>query len=206
MNTPAPDDLSRLRAIAEEGREAPLLGGTHLVMWGCLVALAAALHWGVASRLLEWPAWSLAVIWFGLMGLGGVLSSVLGRGIDCAPAAPTIGNRVERTVWITTGAVFATIAIALFVYGNIEQTEAAFAYYAMMPPITFGAYAVALNTSAVAGAARRLVPFAVLSLALAAVTVLMIGDPAQYLVVAAGALLVSVVPGFLQLRAEKAGD
>lgn len=76
---------------------------------------------------------------------------------------------------------------------------------AAMPPLTFGVYAIALNASAAAGdQLARLRPFVGLSIAFGIGTVLLAGTVWQLMVLAVGALVCSVWPGFLLLRRERA--
>ncbi len=206
---PTGEDLSRLREIAEEGRRSPLVGGRHLIVWGSIIALAALTNWAIVARVLEWPGYALAIVWFGLLGIGWIASTVLGSREARKNPAMTTGNRVERTVWITLGAFLSSLALSLFVYTLLgeagEATERA-KLFAMMAPVGFGAYAMALNASAIAGDEPRLKPFVVISLALAVMSVLLLEQPTQLLVMAAGLIVVSVIPGFMLVRAENARD
>ncbi len=113
MNAPAMEELSRLRAIAEEGRSRPLLGGRHLILWGCAIILALLINWAVADRLVDWPGWSLAISWFGIILLAGVASAFLDRRKALEPGASSVGNKVERAAWVTTGTFLTILSLAL---------------------------------------------------------------------------------------------
>lgn len=196
-------DLSRLRAIAEEGRAAPLLGGWHLILWGCAITLALLLNWAIITRALPWPGYAIAIGWFGIVAVAWVGSAMLGRRGRARPGALSVGNRVETTAWITGGAFLSSLAVAIFVRANLADSPAAWGLFMIIAPVTFGVYAIALDTSAVAAESASMKPWVVLSLAFAALTALLIGDPAQYPIAAAGVLLVSVLPGLAHLRAER---
>lgn len=200
---PAGEDLARLRSLAEEGRNAPLLGGWHLILWGAAIALALLINWGVAARVLPWPQWSLAISWFGIAGLAWAASFVLGARKSGSPGAHTVANRVERAVWVAAGAFMMVLALALFAFGMRAGEPAAWAYYAVMTPVGFGAYAIAFNATGVAAGLASMRPLVLLSLAFAAATTLLIGDPLQYLVGALGVALVVIPAGLRQLRGER---
>ncbi len=44
-------DLAYARTLAEEGRNAPLLGGAYLLFWGALNSIAFFAHWAVIEDL-----------------------------------------------------------------------------------------------------------------------------------------------------------
>lgn len=202
MNASAHDELSRLRAIAEQGRSAPLLGGWHLILWGGAMALALLINWAVVARVLPWPQWSLAISWFGIVLAAWAASIAIGRSKAGEPGAASVGNRVERAAWTTAGFFLLVLSLALFVRGTVAGDPAAWNMFAAMPPATFGAYAIALHASAVAagGSGRLYVP---LSLAFVGLTAFLIGDPLQYLAAAAGIALVSIPAGIGHLAAAR---
>ena len=203
MNASAQEDLSRLRAIAEEGRSAPLLGGWHLILWGCAIALALLINWAVIERVLPWPAWSLAVSWFGIVLAAWAGSALLGLRQAGEPGAVSVGNRVERAAWTTAGYFLSVLSLAIFARASLGDDSADWELFAIMPPVTFGAYAVALRTSAVAAGARTATLYVAIALAFTALTAFLIGNPAQYLAAAAGLLLVSIPAGLGHLAAAR---
>lgn len=207
MDAPTHEDLSRLRAIAEEGRAVPLLGGWHLILWGAAMTLALLVHWAVLRDILPWPDYTLSFSWFGIAGAAWLGSVLIGRAQAGEPGACSVGNQVERVAWMTVGAFLSLLAIALFARASLSADRAAWGLFAMLPPVTFGAYAVALHVSAVAAAASSAArPFVFLALAFAAATAFLIGDAAQYLAAAAGMALVTVPPGLAQLAAARRPD
>lgn len=199
MNHDPIADLARLREIAEEGRRQPLLGGRHLILWGCAIALAALLHWGVAYRYLPWPQIAIAVIWASLVTGTAIaarspllLRPQLRQSID-------LGNRVERLIWQYGGTLLALIAASMFAAAMVKLNQSGddsgFRLFQLMPPLTFGVYAIALRITAEVANVPALKPYALLSLIFAAGTALLAGSMSQLLVAAAGYLVVSVLPG-----------
>ncbi len=200
-------DLARLRAIAEEGRRAPLLGGRHMILWGSAIIAASLLHWGVVMRVLPWPPIALAAIWFGLTGAAGLMSG--SRLILRAEhrASSDLGNRVERIIWQFGGALLGIVATSIFIVAMIVEARTGntqrFFLFAMMPPISFGVYAIALRTTAEVAAQIALKPYALASLLFVALTVALAGSPWQMPATALGILVVAILPGRLMLAAER---
>ncbi|HWT12507.1 MAG TPA: hypothetical protein VN231_07115 [Allosphingosinicella sp.] len=203
MNATAQDDLSRLRAIAEQGRSVPLLGGWQLILWGGAMTLALLINWAVIERILPWPGYALSLSWFGIVLAAWAGSAMIGRRLAGEPGASSVGNRVEHAAWTTAGAVLLILALALLARALASGEPEAWQSFSMMPPVTFGAYAVALQASAVAGASTTARPYVLVALAFAAGTAFLIDDPLQHLVAAAGIALVSIPAGLGHLRAAR---
>jgi len=195
------EELARLRAIAEEGRASPLLGGRHLILWGAAMTIALLINWAVVERILPWPGYSLAISWFGIVFAGWVGSLLLGRREAGKPGEFTIGNRIERAVWTSVGIFMTLLAVGLFARASLAGEPAAWALFGIMAPVGFGAYAIALAATAAATGSGRLHVW--LSLGFAIATTVLIGEPAQYLVAAAGVALVTISSGVRELRAER---
>ncbi len=198
-------DLERLRAIAEEGRRAPLLGGRYLAWWGGLLALAYLLHYGFLTGLLPGGPPALGWLWlaFAAVGLAGQQLLVRGDTAD-RPGRGAVGNRVEMSSWQFAGAVLAVYFLALA--GHSLATGAVNPQFETSVPLVFAVYAVALGTSGVLGHSRLLVRAggaAIASVALAAWYAL---TPALWLIAAAASLLTALLPGLLLLRAERAAN
>lgn len=206
MNATTRDDLARLRAIAEQGRSTPLLGGWHLVLWGCAMTSALLINWAVIARILPWPGWSLAISWFGIVLAAWIASTLLGRRQAGEPGACSVGNRVERAAWIAVGAFLSILSLALFARASLSGDPHAWDLFMMMSPVMFGAYAIALRVSAVAGDSAGTRPYVLVALAFAAATAFLIGDPAQYLVAAAGVALVTIPAGLGHVAAARRAD
>lgn len=197
------EDFARLRAIAEEGRQAPLLGGSHFILWGVAISAALLVNWAVDERVLAWPAYSLAFSWFGLTGAAAAFSVLLGRRKMASAGAYSIGNKVEASVWRWAGAFLTIIALAIFVRAALAGDHGGWPLFAIMSPVGFGAYAIAIGTTAVAANDRGALPFALLSLAFAGLTTLLIGKSEQFPVAAAGIVLVVIGCGLRHLALER---
>ena len=196
-------DLAVLRALAEEGRNRPLLGGRVFLLFGAAISLAALGHYLIVTGTVDVPLMALAPLWFVTMGGASIV----------ARAAPfrktpgdgeTVGRVVEREVWRVAGIFFAIFAISIFLLALSTGAEEDYRFFAMVPPVIFGVYGVAMAASIAASRATFLRPYAIAAMAFSALTTFLAGTAEQYLAMAIGALCVSVLPGMALLRHERA--
>ncbi|WP_114951811.1 hypothetical protein [Sphingosinicella terrae] len=197
------EELARLRSIAEEGRHAPLLGGWHLILWGVAMTIALLVNWAVLERHLNWPGYSLSISWFGLVILAWIGSALIQVRQEGRPGALSVGNRVARTVWLFAGGFLTVLSVGLFARGMLVGGAEAWQLYAMMPPIGFGVYAIAISASGMAADDSGARLYAWMSLVFAAITAMLIGEGALYPATAAGVLLISIGWGTHQLRSAR---
>lgn len=203
----AGEDFARLRAIAEEGRQRPLLGGGSLLIWGLAIAVANLFNWAVVARLLSLPGWTISLGWFAIMG-GAALIAGRSQAREASKGdALSTGNRVSHAVWVMGGAFLATLALGLFAFASWAARNGdgdAWLLFSVMPPVVFGVYGIALAATAVAGDAPWLRAYAWAAFAFTIATAILIGQAEQLLLAAVGAVAVSVLPG-LRLRAQTRG-
>lgn len=199
-------DLARLRQIAEDGRRQPLLGGRHLILWGIAVSIAALLHWGMATQALPWPPIAIAITWATMMPGTALIAQTPFFLRPKQRQSVDLGNRVERTAWQYGGAFLGIVATSIFIAAVIKLTDnkdaSGFRLFEMMPPLTFGIYAMALRVTAEVTSVQQLHRFALLALGFAAASIFLMGSSAQMLVAALGYLTVSVLPGRLLIALE----
>lgn len=190
-------DLSYARTLAEEGRQAPLIGGSYLVLFGVLLAVAYVAQWAMLSGQLPLSAAGWIWLSFGLLAFIG--SFALRARVRRLPGASSIGNRADRAVWRGV-----SIAILVVVVGAIAQANVngSFGATNMIMGAGFGLYGVALYVSAQIGGHRWLASFAYLSWLISGVLWAFMNEPWAYLVAAAGSVLVLLVPGVVSMRAE----
>jgi len=196
------EDLAYARSLAEEGRQAPLLGGAHLCFWGTLNAVAFSAHWGILTGFLPFAEGAgFAVLWLGYGVIATIGAVLLRSRIRSKPGVASIGVRAERTVWI--GAAMAVVAIALGSIGRMMLTgdDAA-------PNAIFGAafalYGAALFATSKLSQQNWMTPFAWLSILAGGALSVFANYDWAYLVAAAASLAVLLAPGILLLRREPA--
>lgn len=193
-------DLSYVRAMAEEGRHAPLLGGSFLLFWGLLNTTAYLLHWSLLKDLIpghEGPGF--AVLWMSYGILAGIGSGVLGARVRDKPGKSAIGVRAESAIWRGAG-----IALGLVALGSIARmvlTDDPLAVNAIMGP-AFGFFGAALTATAMMSGQKWLWTFSFLSFATCAALCAFANEPWAYLLAAGASTTVLALPGVILLRRE----
>lgn len=194
------DDLAYARALAEEGRHAPLLGGAYLVFWGLLNLTAYLLHWGLQTENLpRFDGMGFAVLWVAYGLVAGVGMALLIRRIRDKPGKSATGVRAERAIW--SGVGIAMFAIVLGCLGRMALNGDASAANAIMGP-AFAFFGLALTTIAVMAGEKWLWNFALLSFVASFALNLFANEPWAYLLAAAASVAVLAVPGVILLRRE----
>lgn len=194
------EDLAYVRTIAEEGRHAPLLGGSYLVFWGLLDGIAWIVQWLLLHDLLVVdPSWHFAVLWAAYGVLAGVGMAVLGARVRELPGRSSLGNRVESAAW--TGAGWGIGAVAFGAIGHMILTGNTLAVDVIVPA-AFALFGAALMVTGIVSRERWLAAYAALSYSLAFLLSLFLREDWLYLAGAAGAFIVLLVPGLMLLRKE----
>ncbi len=194
------DDLNYARTLAEEGRHAPLLGGSYLLLWGLLNSCAYLLHWGLLSgNLQRFGGQTFAVLWIAYGVVAGLGMALLVRRIRDMPGRSAIGVRAERAIWSGVGiAMFVIVAGCL---GRMALESDVLAANAIMGP-AFALFGVALTTVALMAGEKWLTGFAALSFAASVALNLFANEPWAYLLAAAASAAVLALPGAMLLRRE----
>lgn len=193
-------DLTYARALAEEGRHAPLLGGAYFVLWGVLTATAFVAQWaliaGYAPRL---GGGAFAVLWGGfiLLGMGGTM--LLARRTRAQPGLSSIGVRAEIAVWTGARMALSAIAVGCILQMVLEQNP--LAANAIMGGV-FAIYGAALYGSAKLSQQNWMVLYAWLSIAVAVLLYAFANQAWAYLIAAAGSGVVLIAPGLVLLKNE----
>jgi hypothetical protein len=168
------DDLSFLRAMAEEGRDIPLTAGPPLLSSGATfgVACAAAAWGGLSGRITE--PWVYVALFLG----AGLAHAVVMRLIASSPAirrgAASRANLATNLAWtaVATSIVATTLAliaiafstqdwrvmialpsIVMAAYGGAWSVAAAVSRQRWLWLVALGAFALAIGEGAVAGSA-----------------------------------------------------
>jgi hypothetical protein len=193
-------DLAYARTLAEEGRHAPLLGGSYLVFWGVLNAVAFAAHWGILEGFLPLVGGAaFAILWLSYGVVAAIGMFFLRRRTREKPGLTSIGSRAERAMW--TGAA---IALGAVVIGSI--TRMVMTQDPAAPNAIFGAafalYGAVLFGVAVLSEQAWLKRFAWLSVGVAGLLCMFANQNWAYVSAAVGSLLVLAWPGVILLRRE----
>ncbi len=200
------DDLAYVKALAEEGRDTPLVGGIMYVIWGGVIGAAALISyaenigWINAAFASSYPLWITAI------GLGWILSFAVGRGAHRKPGATTLGNKTAASVWCAVGIFITGFWLTLMlVHDNfISVGVPPYFLFGLMFPLAFGLYGVAFFATATAGRAGWLRLVAIVAWVIAAIELALMGSVHHLLVGAIGSFVCVLAPGIILMRGEPA--
>lgn len=193
------DDIAFLRALAEEGRQAPLLGGSMLVSAGFIYGTASLIQWAMITGVLRVPFRALWVIWLVAILTHLVSIVVLKRGIGAKPGARSSGNRAMRNAWsgVGWGCLVIFMALALASWKTRDANLINFS-----PSIVLALYGGAWSVAAAVSTEAWLRPVAIAAFAAAILMAALIGSSWIWLGYAAALYLLAMVPGLLLMRQE----
>ncbi|MEZ5892014.1 MAG: hypothetical protein R3C58_02535 [Parvularculaceae bacterium] len=206
----APDlaaDLASMRALAEEGRDAPLVGGDFYMLWGSIIGAASLAMFFAETGAISFGRNGMFILWIAAGLIGWAATFLVGRRMGARPGSLTVGNRTARAVWFAVGAFMTLIWIAMMVIHDNFTALGVPRYFlfSMMFPIAFGLYGVAFYATAVASRQTWLNGFALLSWAFSVLCLFLLDSPYQFLASAAGSFSCAALPGLMmKLRESKA--
>lgn len=193
------DDIAYMKALAAEGAKTPLLGGWILVSAGLSFGAGSVFHWALVAGVLNLPEAALAVGW-GLAGLVFFATLFLvTRRIGRAPGARSPVNKAAGTAWMGVGLSIFALAIALV---SLSLRTGVDHFTPTFPSLIFALYGAGWAVSAAMTGKRWIWAVSIGAWAFSVLVAQFAGDPAQYLVYAAGLVCLATVPGFVLTREE----
>lgn len=193
------DDIAFMRALAQEGSSAPLLGGSILVAAGLIFGGASVVHWAVLTGILAVSNWAFPIIWLGALVTFMVTLTLLNRRMRGKPGAGSPGNRASGTAWASVGWTIFAISLSLMIIGIRAKSGVPMLVF---PSLILGLYGMGWSVAAAMSKKRWLWMTAIGSYAGALVVAWFSIDPAVYLVYGAALLLLASLPGFILMRQE----
>lgn len=203
-NADLASELAYVRSLAEEGRDAPLVGGIYYLIWGGLMGVAALIVFLVVTGVLALGRPGVFLPWMIAAAIGWAASMMIGRNGSRKPGALTLGNRTGRAVWFSVGVFMTLFWITLMVVHDNFTAYGVPAYFlfSLMFPVAFGLYGVAFFATAVAARLKWLIGVALLSWAFSAASLFLLASDYQFLLGAAGCFTCAALPGYLLMRGE----
>lgn len=193
------DDIAFMRALAQEGSSAPLLGGSILVAAGLIFGGASVVHWAVITDILVVSPWAFPIIWFGALILFLGTLTVLNRRMRGRPGASSPGNRASGTAWAAVGWTIFAISLSLMIIGIRARSEIPMLVF---PSLILGLYGMGWSVAAAMSKKRWIWLTAVGSYAAALVVAWFAIEPMVYLVYGTALLLLAALPGYVLMRQE----
>ena len=196
--------LAEMRALAEEGRDAPLINGFMYVLWGGLIGAAALvvfannMGWINLGSAGGYAPWLLAI------GGGWILSFFYGPKFARKRGAATIGNRTAMSVWFAVGLSLTGFWLMLMAaHDNFTHIGVPpYFLFNLMFPVAFVLYGVAFFATATAARAPWLRWIALIAWVCAAASLALMGSGYQMLIAAIGSFACALVPGLILMRGE----
>lgn len=193
------DDIAYMRALAHEGRHAPLLAGRFLVAAAVIFGLANIGQWAIHSGTITVNPWAQLWLWIGAGVSFALTLTVLIRQSKGRPGAQSSGNRAVGAAWSGVGyGIFVTwlALVALSVKtGN-------WSWMTVMPIAVLVAYGSAWMIGAAMTRARWMTMTALLSYAGAVAVGWFVAGPELYLIFTGLLVAVALVPGLILMRQE----
>ena len=197
-------EIAYVKALAEEGRNAPLVGGALYVIWGAVITCASLLTYLRIVGAVKLAFVGDLGFWIAALAIGWGASFFYGRKRGLKPGAFTIGNRTATAAWFAVG-----VYVSLF-WGAALLFQSRFSaigvdagvIFGMIFPIAFGLYGVAFYATAVAARLDWMRGFAIAAWIFSLAALFYLEDALHFLVGAAGSLICAVLPGLILMRRE----
>lgn len=193
------EDIAYMRALASEGKHAPLLAGPILVTAALVFGTANVGQWALLSGVIVASPWAPVWLWIGAGAVFTLALLVLIGRMKGKPGCNSSGNRAVGAAWSAVGiGIFATW-LGLMAMG-LKTGD--WSVMKVMPTVVFVAYGSAWMIAGAMTGVRWMTAVAVLSFA-GAIAVGWFADGASgYLVFTAVLFLVALVPGLILMRQE----
>jgi len=198
------DDLAYVKALAEEGRDTPLVSGLIYVIWGVVIGSAALLAYGQEIGIEALAFADGPWLWIVAIAVGWGLSMFFGRRSHAKPGASTLGNRTAAAVWFSVGVFVTGLWLTLMVVHDNFTSFGVPPYFLfnLMFPIAFGLFGVAFFATATAARVGWLRWISIVAWICAMLSLALMGNELHLLVGGIGTLLCSAVPGLILMRNE----
>jgi hypothetical protein len=194
------DDLAFMRALAQEGRRAPLLIGHNMLVGGILYGTLCLFVWSMATGLIAAPFWMEGAVWFVATPPYMAYSYMRRTQWRCSrPGATAITNRAVHAAWRGIGYAMLSLMAAFAIGAYQMKTAAAFGLF---PSVVMAFYGLGWLVASAMSETKWLRAVSVVSFIAAVVIALAADSKAEYLVMAAALYLLMALPGWLLTRAE----
>ena len=194
------EDLAFMRALAQEGRRAPLLIGHGLISAGLVFSAASVFSWAVDTRLLALPLWWQGAIYVVAFAVYIPYASWWRR--TCAvgrPGATALSNRAVRAAM--QGMSYALLSLLLGSWAlawSIHTTVV----FNLVPSVVLAIYGAAWMVAAAMSEIAWVRTVAIACFGLAVLLGFTAAYAWDYLAFAAALLAVTALPGAVLIRSE----
>jgi hypothetical protein len=191
------DDIAFLKALAEDGRAPPVLGGSIMVMAGVVFGLASICHWAIQTgRTPITTQWAYPILWMGAVAVFLAGLSVL-RGRMSAGAVKTNAARASGVAWSGVGWTIFAMAISMVLVSI--RTHSAIPML-LFPPLVMALYGLGWLVAAAVSKKRWITLTAIACYGLTGLLAWFAATSYVFLIYAAALLVVAIAPGLILMR------
>jgi hypothetical protein len=195
------EDVAFMRALAEDGRSAPLLGGSISVAAGLCFGGGSLLTYAVLKRWIDLPLPAISWIWMAVSVPFVVVLVLTSRRMSREGRANSAANRASGAAWTAAGlAIFALFGA--FILGSARTGE--WIIMALLPPVILALYGAAWGVAGAVSGKGWIRAVAGAALVLAVACGWLAGAAEQYLVYALALFLCAALPGAVLMRQARA--
>ena len=194
------DDIAYMKALAAEGRAAPLTGGPILVAAGAIFGAASFAHYLVADRLVAVPPSAILWIWLAAFVVFGVVLTVLIRRLSSRTGARTAADRAASTAWMGVGLSIFVMSLSISAIAWRIQDDTVTAVF---PSLILALYGCGWAVSGAMSGVKWFWRLAIGAWIGAPILGLMTGMTEQYLAYAIAVLALTVLPGLAMMKAAR---
>lgn len=193
------DDIAYMKALAQEGHRAPLLGGSVLIAAGLVFGLTSLVHYGIESGLIDLPPVAYAVLWGGAMLIFFAVLIVQARRFGTKPGAQSAANRAAGAGWMGVGLGIFVMSLSMAVISWKVQSPIPSLIF---PSLIFALYGSGWAVSATMSDQKWQWRLAIACWIAAPLIALLTGSALMWLAYAAGLFAFALLPGVLLVRQE----
>ena len=194
------EDVAFMRALAEEGRAAPITGGSMMAAAGLIFSIASLVFYAELTGAIDPPGSGL--IWLVAMVVYAIAGTFIVRRLMAQPGYAVARNRATGVAWSAIGYAIFAIAVC-FAVGASRTGQGAI--LSMFAPVILALYGSAWSVAGLLSRAAWLGGVAATAFVSAVVTAWFANQPEQFLVYAAALVLTALFPGLYLMRQARSG-
>lgn len=195
------EDLAFMRGLAEEGRNAPMIGGSMLAWAGLIFGAASLVFYAELSGAIDPPGSGL--VWLVAMILYAVIGTTIVVRIRSQPGYMAPRNQATGAAWSSVGYAIFAIWIA-FALASVRTGEEVIMF--MFAPVILALYGLGWSVAASLSPKAWLKAAAGAAFVSAIATAWYAGEAEQFLVYAAALVLTALIPGLVLMRRARAAQ
>ncbi|GFD90682.1 hypothetical protein KUL152_29080 [Tenacibaculum sp. KUL152] len=198
------DDLDFAAKLARDGANTPLLGGTYFIIWSGLLVPTLMLHGATIDGFLPLSSNYTGVMWMVYGIVGTLLSTIYGFKARAKRGTNAWLNRLSRTAGITVSVLIFSFAIAMSV--AVAMGKFGKESFNLVLPFAFALQTLHLTILGRLSQKSYLISASYFAAISMVVTLIFNDQNLIYYFSAFSVLLTMALPGFLEIREERAND